>query len=219
MNTKGNLLSIIIAIILAIVAIIMICIGIKTCAERSDISDEESAPPTAATTETESSIEATEEPISEQTEVTETETTSPPLTLASMYDKYDLEADAIMLAKLVYAEAGVVKSSTERACVIWTVLNRVDKYGTSVETEVTKPHQFAWHEDSPVYGDMLDLAYDVLARWYLSKETGELCGRVLSGNYYYFYGDGRHNHFFADWNECKARVNEWDYSLPSPYEN
>lgn len=115
-----------------------------------------------------------------------------------------------------YAEAGVVKSDTERACVIWTVLNRVDKHDTSVEIEVTKPYQFAWHEDSPVYGTMLDLAYDVLTRWYYEKETGEPNGRVLPSDYYYFYGDGRHNHFFQVWHETD---NCWDYSLPSPYAN
>lgn len=97
-----------------------------------------------------------------------------PLTLIDIYEKYDLENDAEILAKLMYMEAGGIKSTIERACVAWTVLNRVDKYGTSVYIEVTKPYQFAWRANAPVYADLLELAYDVLARWYLEKETGEM---------------------------------------------
>ena len=137
-----------------------------------------------------------------------------PVSLIDIYEKYDLESDAIVLAKLMWTEAGGINSTIERACVAWTVLNRVDKYGTSVYTEVTKPYQFAWKVNAPVYADLLELAYDVLARWYLEKETGEIQGRVLPQDYIYFYGDGKHNYFFTMW---ENKINAWDYSLPSPY--
>ena len=137
-----------------------------------------------------------------------------PLTLENMRLKYDMDDDAIMLAKLLYREAGVVKSKTEQACVVWTVLNRVDKNKSSVAYEVTKPHQYAWYEDTLVYDELLELAYDVLSRWYYEKETGESNGRVLPADYFFFYGDGRHNHFFQVWGQKDVT---WDYSLPSPY--
>lgn len=127
-----------------------------------------------------------------------------------------IEYDAIILAKLLAREADleVVKSTTERACVIWTVLNRVDKYGTSVEIEVTKPHQFAWNPETPVRDEHFILACDVLMRWYYEKETGIPNGRVLPADYLFFYGDGWHNHFFQVWGQKDVT---WDYSLPSPY--
>jgi hypothetical protein len=126
------------------------------------------------------------------------------------------EADVIILAKILYSECDVVKSETERACVIWTILNRVDKNHTSIEYEVTKPHQFAWNPKAPVQDNHVDLARDVLQRWYTEKETGENCGRVLPKDYCFFYGDGRHNHFYNDWEKKNIT---WDYSLPSPYES
>lgn len=126
------------------------------------------------------------------------------------------EADVIILAKILYSECDVVKSETERACVIWTILNRVDKNHTSIEYEVTKPHQFAWNPKAPVQDNHVNLARDVLQRWYAEKETGENCGRVLPKDYCFFYGDGRHNHFYNDWEKKNIT---WDYSLPSPYES
>ena len=153
----------------------------------------------------------------ELTDITETEPEIidiTPVSLIDIYEKYDLESDAIVLAKVMWTEAGGINSTIERACVAWTVLNRVDKYGTSVYVEVTKPYQFAWKANAPVYADLLELAYDVLARWYLEKETGEIQGRVLPQDYIYFYGEGKHNYFFTMW---ENKINAWDYSLPSPY--
>lgn len=126
------------------------------------------------------------------------------------------ETDVIILAKILYSECDVVKSETERACVIWTILNRVDKNHTSIEYEVTKPHQFAWNSKAPVQENHINLARDVLQRWYTEKETGKSCGRVLPKDYCFFYGDGRHNHFYKDWGKKNIT---WDYSLPSPYES
>lgn len=126
------------------------------------------------------------------------------------------ETDVIILAKILYSECDVVRSETERACVIWTILNRVDKNHTSIEYEVTKPHQFAWNSKAPVQDNHVNLARDVLQRWYAEKETGENCGRVLPKDYCFFYGDGRHNHFYKDWEKKNIT---WDYSLPSPYES
>lgn len=161
-----------------------------------------------APTKSEVTDEPTDEPTEEPTEQAPTPTEDP--------FEAQMEHDAIMLAKLMWAECRGVPSITEQACVAWTVLNRVDKYGTSIEIEITKPKQYAWKESSPVDQQLYDLAYDVLQRWYNEKETGEPDGRVLPKEYIFFYGDGLHNHFFSVWHETD---DTWDYSLPSPYKN
>ena len=63
----------------------------------------------------------------------------------------------------------------------------------------------------------MELAYDVLTRWYTEKETGEIdSGRVLPKEYCFFHGDGKRNHF-RDSFEFK-NANFWDWSCDSPYE-
>lgn len=136
--------------------------------------------------------------------------------------------DAILLAQLVYGEASGIYSITEQACVMWTVLNRIDsgkeyddsaQFGDSIYEIVTSGAYYykPWFDTTDEYGrDLIWLAEDVLSRWYLEKLGGTNVGRVLPADYMWFYGDGKHNYFR---NAYEAPYDKWDYSLPSPYES
>ena len=125
--------------------------------------------------------------------------------------------EIIMLARLVYVEGRGVASQTEQACIIWTVLNRVDAYGKSISETILAPYQFSYRADAPFYDDfgrdLRELARDVLQRWTL-EHMGEVdVGRVLPSNYFFFTGKNGHNWFCMGY----KGIEYWDYSLASPY--
>lgn len=153
-----------------------------------------------------------ETPVVETTE----ETTTVETEAEQIYIQYYTKQDAIDIAKVLYAECGGVPSVTEQACVAWTILNRVDKYESTVYSVVRAPNQYAFRSGSPVNDDLLDLAYDVLDRWNREKNGETDVGRVLPPEYTFFWGDGSHNHFRDNYN---GSYNIWDYSLESPYES
>ena len=134
---------------------------------------------------------------------------------------YYTENDVTMLAKVAYCEARGIQSKTEIACVMWTILNRLDSgtYGSSIGAIVTAPNQFAYYRSArtvSAYGyDLKDLARDVLSRWNREKNGETQVGRVLPASYCWYTGDGRANHF----RDAYRGGNRWNYSLPSPYEN
>lgn len=124
------------------------------------------------------------------------------------------EDDAVMIAKIIYAEAGGIPSDTEKACVAWVILNRVDAgYGDTIAEVATAPYQFAYRTSTPVRDDLLSLSRDVLGRWDREKRGGNDVGRVLPADYLWFTGDGLHNNFRRSYSGGRR----WDYSLPSPY--
>ena len=125
------------------------------------------------------------------------------------------EQDIIDIAKVLYRECGCLPSDTEKACVAWTVLNRVDEDNATIYKTVRKPNQFAFRESSPVTDALYALAKDVLDRWSAEKDGATDVGRVLPREYLWFYGDGRHNYFR---NAFSGNYKIWDYSMPSPYE-
>lgn len=125
--------------------------------------------------------------------------------------------EIMMLARVVYVEGRGVVSQTEQACIIWTVLNRVDAYGKSISETILAPHQFSYKEDAPFYDDfgrdLRELARDVLQRWTL-EHMGEVdVGRVLPSNYFFFTGKNGHNWFRMEY----KGIEYWDYSFTSPY--
>lgn len=132
------------------------------------------------------------------------------------YVMYYEESDIVMLAKLMYQECGGIPSDTEKACVVWTVLNRVDESGETISEVVTAANQFAYYADRPVEDELYQLAEDVLIRWNNEKNGEENVGRVLPHDYLWFSGDGKHNHFR---NAYKGQFSIWDYSLETPYES
>lgn len=100
---------------------------------------------------------------------------------------------------------------------IWCILNWCDRDGESIIYEVTYPNRFQGYRASNPEPDYLkELVVDVLTRWQREKEGETDVGRTLPSNYYFFNGDGKHNHFRTEW---KAPYETWDWSLPSPYES
>lgn len=122
-----------------------------------------------------------------------------------------------MLAKTIWAEARGVKSTAQQAAVVWCVLNRVDAggYGETIAEVVSAPYQFAYDPASPVTGEFLILAEDVLLRWGAEKAGEEDVGRTLPADYLFFEGDGAENHFRKEYEKTGET---WDWSLPDPYE-
>ena len=128
------------------------------------------------------------------------------------------EEEVVMTAKVLYRECGGVPSDTEKACVAWTVCNRVDMDGfpNTIQEVIEYPGAFAYSPDTPVTEELYALALDVLGRWNAEKNGDYDTGRVLPKDYAYFSGDGEHNYFrnaFCD------NYDIWDYSLGSPYES
>lgn len=151
----------------------------------------------------------TQEPTVEQ--ITEQETAP-----EDTYIIYFTEDDVTDIAKLLLRECGGVPSKTEQACVAWCVLNRVDKYDSSIYEVLRSPNQFAFYESTEVQDDLYDLAKDVLSRWNDEQNSISDVGRVLPKEYTYFHGDGVHNYFR---NSFDGDYEIWDYSLESPYGN
>lgn len=127
------------------------------------------------------------------------------------------EEEVSYLTKAVFGEAGGIPSLTEQSAVIWCILNWCDRDGESIIYEVTYPNRFqGYRASNPEPEYLRELVIDVLTRWQREKEGETDVGRTLPSNYYFFTGDGKHNHFRTEW---KAPYVTWDWSLPSPYES
>lgn len=152
----------------------------------------------------------------ERVEFSDTEnTTEPELALKP---EPDWAQQAEYIAKTIYGEA-LVCSTTERAAVAWCILNRVDSddsyYPEDIISVILQPGQFHGYDaEHPVLPELQELALDVIDRWQREKDGETDTGRVLSQDYLFFSGDGRHNYFRTDWRGGTS----WDWSLPSPYE-
>ena len=127
------------------------------------------------------------------------------------------EEEVSYLTKAVFGEAGGIRSLTEQSAVIWCILNWCDRDGKDIIYEVTYPNRFqGYRASNPEPEYLRELVVDVLTRWQREKEGATDVGRTLPSNYYFFTGDGKHNHFRTEW---KAPYVTWDWSLPSPYES
>ncbi len=132
------------------------------------------------------------------------------------YVPYYNEGNAVALAKLVWAEGRGIPSDTEKAAIMWCVINRVEREGcwtTSILGVLKQPGQFAYRTSSPVDPGLYELAKDVLIRWDMERCGYQDVGRVLPASYYYFTGDGKHNYFRAGYRSTAY----WNWSVPSPY--
>lgn len=138
---------------------------------------------------------------------------------SGVIDVYDEETEeyAVMLAKLVYGESRGIKSQTHQACIIWTVLNRLDSedWPNDIKKLLKQPHQFHYVASLPTvddYGrDLVQLARDVIFRYKAEKSGVEDVGRVLPSDYIFYTGNGRENYF------RNADGDIWDYTYTSPY--
>lgn len=126
-----------------------------------------------------------------------------------------LDAEEVeLIGRTIWGEAEGVKSTAERAAVAWCILNRVDAYGQTIEEVVTAPGQFyGYRIDGECPQKHLELAADVLRRYYAEKAGEANVGRVLPKEYLYFTGDGQRNHFSAEW----RGTSHWNWSLDDPY--
>lgn len=126
-------------------------------------------------------------------------------------------AEVEYIGRTIWGEADGVKSKAERAAVAWCILNRVDERGQTIEEVVTAPKQFHGYRPADKWGECpqrhLDLAADVLARWYAEKDGEENVGRVLPAAYTFFVGDGERNHFSIEW----QGTDFWNWSMSDPY--
>lgn len=125
------------------------------------------------------------------------------------------QEDINALARTIWGEARGVPSKAEQAAVAWCVLNRVDAgYGSTVLEVVSAPGQFyGYSVNYPLDDDLVELAKDVLTRWYREKDGETDVGRTLPSDYYYFNGSGGHNWFRKEFRSSTY----WDWSLPDPY--
>lgn len=126
------------------------------------------------------------------------------------------EEDIVIAAKIIYHESRGIPSDTEKACVVWTICNRVDAglTGTTFREVATYPGQFAYIENTPVWDELYLIAKDVLTRWNREKNGEINVGRVLPREYMWYRGDGQHNYFRDAYN---GNFHIWDYTLESPY--
>ena len=204
--------------VLIVVGLVLLSLGIAFgCISNLK---EKASPVTSEQTEM-SAPDTSKEPI--ETEPIETEPIeTEPIETEPVFDvvNYVNETysnEIMMLARLVYCEGRGVASQTEQACIIWTVLNRVDAYGKSISETILAPHQFSYKEDAPFYDDfdrdLRELARDVLQRWTLENMGEADVGRVLPSNYLFFAGKNGHNWFRMGYTDTEC----WDYSLTSPY--
>ena len=126
--------------------------------------------------------------------------------------------DVEYIAKTLWGEARGIESDMEKAAVAWCILNRVDneRWGDTVEEVVTQPNQFhGYHPSHPVTDELREIAEDVLVRWAMEKENGEIDGRVLPPDYYFFASRDDRNYFRKEY-EDRAY---WDWSMNNPYED
>ena len=140
----------------------------------------------------------TETIVESTAQVPEVEIPSEPDPLSTVLDP-SYENAAIYLAKTVYGEARGC-TTTEKAGVIWCILNRVDLRSTQTANDIiaviTAPYQFHGYSPyNPIREDIYSLSIDVLKRWMAEKNGVKSSGRVLPREYLYFSGDGRHNYF------------------------
>lgn len=130
--------------------------------------------------------------------------------------QYYTEEEVRIVAKIIYREARGIPSDTEKACVAWTICNRVDAgYAGTIKAVATAANQFAYRANTPVTDELYWLAEDVLSRWNREKNGETEVGRVLPPDYTHFTGNGKHNIF----RNAYRGGSTWYYSLPSPYQS
>ncbi len=125
------------------------------------------------------------------------------------------QEDINALARTMWGEARGISSKAEKAAVAWCILNRVDAgYGKTILAVVSAPGQFYGYSSSyPLDDELVELAKDVLTRWYREKDGETDVGRTLPSDYYYFSGRNGHNWFRKEYKSTTY----WDWSLPNPY--
>lgn len=182
--------------------------GVPYTPEESEVETEETAAPDIEPPETDPPEPETEPPAP----------INPFEYIASQWTYLD-DIYAQYIAKAIYIEYNG-DSDTERAAVVWCILNRVDSkiYPNDIISVVTAPYQFqGYKEDNPVIEEYFAMAKDVMIRWYAEKRGVRNVGRILPKTYLFFIGDIKREHNW--YSEVYLGTDYWDWSLASPYED
>lgn len=139
--------------------------------------------------------------------------------------KHYTDADAVALAQMAWGECrGVgrllaagsdVSPKCQQAAAMWVALNRYDAgFEDSIIGVVSARKQFVGYDpEHPVDAELLALSYDVLERWNAEKNGDDAVGRVLPADYFWFHGDGKHNHFQNEYRSGRS----YTWELPDIY--
>ena len=138
---------------------------------------------------------------------------------SGILDVYDgtSEAQAQILAKIIYLYGHGVASQTQQACVGWAVMNSIDASSAGVDIGAIAPN-FHYDSSKPTtddYGrDLMPLARDIIFRWKAGRAGITNNGRVMPSGYCWVWSTGTTVLFRNTPNESGA---PWNYSYPSPY--
>ena len=123
-------------------------------------------------------------------------------------------SEAEMLARLAWGEARGIKSYAEKAAIMWVPLNRMsdDRWPDDLYTVLTQKNQFYYSDDFPVWDYLFRVACHVLEQYELEK-LGYEAERVIPSDYFYYSGDGAHNHFRKEYDSTSY----WDWSYTDVY--
>ena len=135
------------------------------------------------------------------------------------------EADAIALAQTAYGEYRLADTPLHKmycAAVMWcccwrSLLGTRAGYADTIVDVCAKPYHFlGYSPNNPVLPELLEMAEDVLVRFYRHQdgESLEAVGCVLPPDYLFFVGNGYVNTFRNQY----VGGTIWDWSLPNPYE-
>lgn len=112
------------------------------------------------------------------------------------YEMYFTEDDVAEVAKMLWGEARGCTRDNQIKCA-WIVVNRVDdeRFPDTIQGVLEQPSQFhGYSPDFPVWGELKEVALDVLTRWSLEKQ-GVTVERELPNTYLWFTGYNGSNHF------------------------
>ena len=118
----------------------------------------------------------------------------PPILLPIPAQTYSPD-DVDLLSQVIYGEARGLAADEQRL-VVWTVLNRLDKWGGTIETIVTAPNQFVgYHPDNPVTMEHWRLCLEVLQQWERGESAVVILPYAVNSEYMYFAERDNHNYF------------------------
>ena len=106
---------------------------------------------------------------------------------------------AELAGRAIWGEAGGIQDEAQRAAVVWCACNRADAWDMEIGEVLTVDQFHGLAIRGEVPPQHVELARDVLARWTLEAEGWQDVGRVLPNRFLYFEGDGRVNHFSAEY--------------------
>lgn len=105
------------------------------------------------------------------------------------YSEYYTAEDVELIASIVYGEVSDVGTTTEKAAIVWTILNRVDAWDQTIKEVTMMPNQFwrgGMENTNELSVEARRVTVDVLQRW-VREHNGETdVGRVLPPEYLYF---------------------------------